>query len=188
MQLPYRGDTITFSRDLRQEVAKGLLYIHGELNTNTTKTMEAASFLYTLIELMSENCLITIEELDDHKRVIGKRVIEQFRRSGNGIMLQNPEYDKYTFQNRVEIDCENRDHLCKPASCHLPFALSQQDIREGIVHWDLGQPYLIDQGRAATTTILIEACLVAGSIKNVLSLAWHSTVWMTCVSGWMLKR
>jgi hypothetical protein len=28
----------------------------------------------------------------------------------------------------------------------LPFALSKQDIHEGVVHWDLGQPYLIEQG------------------------------------------
>ena len=30
-----------------------------------------------------------------------------------------------------------------PDCCRLPFALSKQDIREGIVHWDLGQPYLV---------------------------------------------
>jgi hypothetical protein len=37
-------------------------------------------------------------------------------------------------------------HLCQAACCRLPFALSKQDVREGIVLWDLGQPYLIEHG------------------------------------------
>ena len=49
----------------------------------------------------------------------------------------------YTFESVADIDCHNRVHLCRAACCRLPFALSKQDIREGIVHWDLGQPYLI---------------------------------------------
>ena len=61
-------------------------------------------------------------------------------------MLQEPEYDKYAFEAGVEIDCENRVHLCKAACCRLPFALSTQDIREGIVRWNLGRPYMIEQG------------------------------------------
>ena len=61
-------------------------------------------------------------------------------------MFQDPEYDKYDFESEVKIDCDNRVHLCQATCCRLPFALSKQDIREGIVHWDLGQPYLIEHG------------------------------------------
>jgi hypothetical protein len=131
------------ARDLRQAVAEGLLCTHGRINANTRKTLEAASFLYALVELLEEKGLISIEELDERKRVVGKRLAEQFRQDGNGVMLQDPEYDKYSFEQGVEIDCANRVHLCHAACCRLPFALSRQDIREGIVHWDLGQPYLI---------------------------------------------
>ena len=42
-------------RDLRQEVAEGLLYAHSRLNANTGKTLEAASFLYALVELLSDS-------------------------------------------------------------------------------------------------------------------------------------
>ncbi len=52
-------------RDLRQEVAEGLLYTHGRLNSNTSKTLEAASFLYALVELLNEKGVLTIEELDE---------------------------------------------------------------------------------------------------------------------------
>ena len=131
------------TQSIHQEMAKGLLYAHSRLNANTRKTLEAASFLYALVELLSEKGLLTIEELDERKRVVGQRLAEQFRLNGNGLMLQDPEYDKYAFEQEVEIDCASRVHLCRAACCWLPFALSKQDIREGIVHWDLGQPYLI---------------------------------------------
>jgi hypothetical protein len=147
MQPEHHGDTPDLSRDLRQEVAEGLLYAHSRLNANTTKTLEAASFLYALIELLSEKGLITIEELDERKQEVGQRLAQQFREKGMGALFQEPEYDKYTFEGGVEIDCENRVHLCKAACCRLPFALSKQDVREGIVRWDLGQPYMIDQGQ-----------------------------------------
>jgi len=145
MKSPSSNSNQAGSPDLRQEVAEGLLYTHSRLNANTTKTLEASSFLYALVELMSEKGLITVEELDERKRAVGQRLAEQFRQNGNGVMLQDPEYDKYTFRDGAEIDCENRVHLCKAACCRLPFALSRQDVQEGIVRWDLGQPYLIDQ-------------------------------------------
>ncbi len=133
--------------DLRQEVSDGLLYTHHRLNASTSKTLESASFLYALVELLNEKGLLTIEELDERKQIVGERLAEQFRQQGTGVMLQEPEYDKYAFQSEVKIDCENRVHLCKAACCRLPFALSKQDIREGIVHWDLGQPYMVAHGK-----------------------------------------
>lgn len=40
---------------LRQEVADGLLYTHSRANSNTSRLLEATSFLYALIELLAEN-------------------------------------------------------------------------------------------------------------------------------------
>jgi hypothetical protein len=146
MQPKDQHDTAHLLYDLRQQIVQGLLYTHSRLNANTSRTLEATSFLYALIELLEEKGLISIAELDERKRVVGQRLVERLRQSGNGVMLQEPVYDKYTFEQTVQIDCENRLDLCKAACCRLPFALSKQDIHEGVVHWDLGQPYLIEQG------------------------------------------
>jgi len=131
---------------IRQEVSEGFIYTHSRLNANTNKTLEASAFLYALVELLDEKGVIGIEELDERKRSVGQRLIEQLRQSSNGVILQDLEVDKYEFEQEVAIDCENRVHLCKAACCRLPFALSKQDIREGVIHWELGRPYLIDQG------------------------------------------
>jgi hypothetical protein len=142
-----RSEPSSPTTDLRQAVAEGLLYTHSRLNANTGKTLEAAAFLYALVELLSERGLVSVEELDERKKIVGQRLAQQFRDKGMGVMLQEPEADKYAFQAEVKIDCDQRLPVCKAACCRLPFALSKQDVREGIVQWNLGQPYVIDQGK-----------------------------------------
>jgi Fe-S-cluster containining protein len=126
-----------------KEVAEGLLYTHTRLNENSKTAVEAASFLYGLIELLTEKGLIAVDELDDRKKAIATRMVNNSRDRGMGVLLQDPETDKYTTTEVVEIDCENRLPLCRAACCKLPFALSKQDVYEGVVRWDLGQPYMI---------------------------------------------
>ena len=131
--------------ELRREVVDGLLYAHSRLNANTARALEARSFLYALIELLSERGLLSIDELDERKESVAERLADQARERGDGVMIQDPEQDKYTFEGTVDIDCPDRVHLCKAACCRLTFALSRQDIEEGVVRWDLGKPYVIRQ-------------------------------------------
>lgn len=46
-----------------------------------------------------------VEELDERKRVVGQRLAQEFKEKSMGAMLQDPEYDKYTFREEVTIDC-----------------------------------------------------------------------------------
>lgn len=136
---------LSAAENLRRELSEGLLYAHARLADNAKKATEAESFVYGLIELLVEKGLVSVEELDDRKRTIAERLAKKSRERGMGVVLQEPEYDKDTYPGVVEIDCENRVEFCKAACCKLPFALSKQDIRERIINWDLGQPYLIAQ-------------------------------------------
>ena len=145
MQSSRQPDEAADTGDLRQSTAHGLLYTHARLNANQRKTLEAAAFVYALVELLSERGIITIDELDARQVVVAQRLTEQLRREGSGAMFQDPEYDKYAFEHAAEFDCAACVHLCHATCCRLPFALSHQDVREGIVRWNLGQPYVIDQ-------------------------------------------
>lgn len=136
----------TATNEIRQAVSEGLLYTHSRANANTTKTLEASSFLYALIELLEEKGLLDFDELDERKQTVAKRLGQKFAQQGMGVILQDPAHDKYAFQGAAEIDCMDRLDLCKAACCRLPFALSKQDIDEGVVRWKLGEPYLIEQG------------------------------------------
>jgi hypothetical protein len=139
---------------LRQEIAQGFFYIHTRLSQNTNKTLEASAFLYGLIELLSEKGLISIEELDSRKKAVAERLIAQLKEHGLGVMLQDEEQDKYNFQGEAKIDCENRVQFCHASCCRLRFALSKQDVYEGVIRWDLGRPYLIAQEKDGYCTHL----------------------------------
>ncbi len=133
------------SDSLRQELVRGILYIHSRLNANTSETLEALSLLAALVGLMQQKGLITDEELESARQAAGARLSEQFEQKGLGILLQDKEEDKYTYESSVTIDCSSRVHLCRAACCRLAFALSKQDVQEGVVKWELEKPYLIAQ-------------------------------------------
>ena len=142
MQLPMATDAI----GLRDEVARGFEYSHHRANTNTGKLLEVTSFAYSMIELLSEKGLISLEELDERKREVSARIAERFQQTGMGVVHSEPEVDKYQFGDTAEIDCESRLPICRAACCRLQFALSRQDVEEGVVGWEFGRPYMIKQG------------------------------------------
>jgi len=131
---------------LREEVAQGLLYAHSRANVNSSKLLEVSAFSYALIELLAERGVITVEELDERKEQVGKRLAEKFAERGMGVALTAEESDADGRPPKAEIDCENRLHLCHAACCRLRFALTVRDVEEGRVKWNLGQPYMIRQG------------------------------------------
>ncbi len=93
--------------------------------------------------MLNEKGLLSIEELDERKKQVAKRLVEKFAESSMGLMYQEPEYDKYTFKDEAYVDCKNRLPICKANCCKLPFALSRQDVEEGSIRWEFGRPYLI---------------------------------------------
>ena len=131
--------------EFRKEIVGGLTYTHSHANANTHRALETATFLFALVEVLAEKGVLTIEELDARKDEIADRVQRRFLSKGMGVVLQEPEQDKYAFAAEAQVDCENRVHLCKAACCRMLFPLSRQDIAERIVMWDLEAPYLIGQ-------------------------------------------
>jgi hypothetical protein len=59
------------------------------------------------------------------------------------VVTQESDVSKYAFPEGAEIGCASRIHLCQAACCRLPLALFREDLHEGLVRWDLGQPYII---------------------------------------------
>jgi hypothetical protein len=140
-----RQELVRAVEQLRREIVGGLMYTHSRANANTSRALEASTFLYALIEILTDKGVLTIEELDARKDKLAARVETRFLSKGMGVVLQEPDQDKYAFQSEAHVDCENRVQLCKAACCRMIFPLSRQDIAEGIVMWDLESPYLIAQ-------------------------------------------
>lgn len=123
--------------------SSGFLYTHARLNDNTQKTLQNSSFLFALIELLEKKGLITIDEIDEKKKEVAQRLLQKFSESGLGLLYQEPEMEKYTFNKTSDVPCAEKIRSCKAVCCKLPFALSRQDVDEGIVRWEFGRPYVI---------------------------------------------
>ena len=128
---------------INELISQGLICAHSRINLNTTKIIESNAFLYALIELLQEKGLLAIEELDARKKQVAERLVKKFKESGCGLLVQEPECDKYNFPLEAKADCESRISICKAVCCKFPFALSRQDVDECLIRWDFGHPYLI---------------------------------------------
>jgi hypothetical protein len=92
---------------------------------------------------MIERGMLERDALETRQQETAERLRRQYLERGIAVAMQEFGVSKYKFQGDAEIDCENRIHLCKASCCRLPLALSKEDVQEGIVRWDLGQPYII---------------------------------------------
>lgn len=140
MKVPTNGHKVK-----TEEILEGFLYSYGQLDKNAVKVYEASAHLYSLIELLVAKGIIGVEELDERKKAVEKRLSNRFKEAGIGVSIQGSEFDKYNLKQEVKIDCEKRIHICRAACCTLAYALSAQDIREGI-RWSLGKPFMNVRG------------------------------------------
>jgi Fe-S-cluster containining protein len=128
------------------DVASGLAYLHTRVNATAGRSLESAAFVYALIDLLVEMGVISVEQIDDRKEQFVERLLQRYKQHDPGVALQEPNQDKSTFAQTANIDCGKRVHLCKSACCKMVFPLSQQDIEEGVIRWELTKPYVIAKG------------------------------------------
>lgn len=103
---------------------------------------QANATLNALVELLVDRGLVNIESLEARRKEAAEQLRRDYLSRGMAVAMQEFGVSKYEFKGGAEIDCGSRIHLCKAACCRLPFALSREDVKEGIVKWELGQPYM----------------------------------------------
>ena len=124
------------------ELQRGFHEAHRRIGASASSSVNAAANAYALAELLVKKGLIGLDELEASRRAIESRLQERMQDTMT-VKLAADAPDKYEMaEQTVEIDCENRVHLCKAACCRLRFALSEQDVVEGVVNWNIAQPYL----------------------------------------------
>jgi len=121
------------------DVERGLRFGHLLMSINRHVSREAAAYAEALVALLLEKGMITPEEFES--RVAAQR---EAMKSDPQVMLSKAA-DKYSGEGEIIIDCASRVHLCRAACCTFRFYLSPQDLDEGIVKWDYGNPYWVRQ-------------------------------------------
>jgi hypothetical protein len=129
----------------RDELRRGLVYTHDRANANTAELEDAWATLEAVVELLVEAGMPP-ERLKEVRARAAEKVRKRFLERGMAVARQDFDVPKREFADGVDIDCENRVELCKAACCRLAVGLSAEDVREGILRWDVETPYVLERG------------------------------------------
>lgn len=126
------------------QVTRGFAHVNEQVNELAQQLFVAATEIGALSNLLHERGLITNEDLAAQRAAVAGRLRAMFQEKQIGVKLDARIPDKYALpdESLPRIDCENRIPLCRGACCAMRFALSRQDVEEGVMRWDLGQPYV----------------------------------------------
>jgi Fe-S-cluster containining protein len=124
-----------------RELSRGLRFLHVWTSRTREDAWKAMLGMHTLLELLVAKGVVTVDELEQQSQVTGPRVHEAFEADPLAPAMGQVA-DKYTVVS-PDIDCAARLHLCQARCCTLRFALTAQDLDEGVVRWDYARPYYI---------------------------------------------
>jgi putative zinc- or iron-chelating protein len=125
------------------DLLRGLLYVHNRANANTGEAHRTGAAVEALIELIVDAGIVDREAFEARRAEASDRLRRDFVERGMAVAVQEFPVGKYEFEGGAEIDCDARLSLCGAACCKLPLALSAEDVEEGVIGWDPGQPYMI---------------------------------------------
>lgn len=103
--------------------------------------------IYDLIIRLSAHVVALTQKLGvtlDEEIPATLQRIQKANADSSQFLLDNRLESKYELEGRSP-PCDELLHLCGARCCQMTFALSIQDLDEGVVRWDYGQPYKIRQ-------------------------------------------
>src|SRR5689334_12445797 len=130
------GDAGQTTRTDMDDVQRGLIYTLNRANANTTEVHETRATVEALAALLVDSGLVDAEALARRRQEAAEGLRGRYVERGMAVAMMDYGVSKYGFAGGVAIDCEDRMPLCRAACCRLPFALSREDVQEGIVRWD----------------------------------------------------
>lgn len=125
------------------QVARGFGHCNQQINELAQEVFRASTEIGAVATLLQERGLISLDELKERRTAVAKRLQDVFQQKQIGVQIDDRIPDKYAIppEKLPAIDCEARIPLCRAACCSMRFALSAQDLDEGVMRWELGQPY-----------------------------------------------
>lgn len=129
--------------ELEKQLAGGLRFANLLGWASQETAQDSALLLHSLVEVLVSKGLIHLHELEKRKQTLIKSFGQDDEQTPKVYLVDAP--DKYA-QDPVHIDCASYHPICRAGCCTLWFALSVQDLDEGIAKWSYSHPYGIAQG------------------------------------------
>jgi Fe-S-cluster containining protein len=130
---------------LEKNLKGGLQFTNLLASSNQEDTQSNRILLYSLIEVLVGKGVIHVHELEERRKMLVESINQHDEQKPKVHLLDVP--DKYDQRTEIvaDIDCRKNHSICKGMCCTLWFALSVQDLDEGITKWNYSQPYAIAQ-------------------------------------------
>jgi hypothetical protein len=125
------------------QIARGVGHCHDQMQKLAEQVFINAAEIGALVNVLHARGLITGDELKAEYTQLADGMATSYQEKRLGVSMDASTLDKYALPAEAlpVIDCESRYPLCHAACCALRFALTAQDLEEGVVRWDLADPY-----------------------------------------------
>ena len=135
-----RTPPVEVSPPAADAVLEGFHEVYRRIGVSAERLCQASGETHALAALLVAKGILREDELDARRQEMVHEARTVTGEAGVTVELA-PGPDKYEAEP-VVIDCQDRLPLCRAACCRLRFALSPQDVEEGIVQWEIPAPYL----------------------------------------------
>jgi hypothetical protein len=126
------------------ELARAFDAVYRRMGALTRRLERTSTYTHALLELLVDGGSLDKGELGEMVNAIRPMVAKELDDDGANVAINVQHEDKYAIEGPPDgpVDCDRRIHLCHGACCRMSFPLSQQDVEEGVVRWDLRHPYM----------------------------------------------
>jgi hypothetical protein len=127
---------------LERQIERAGLFAHSALGRSHLRQRELESFVYGLIDV-----LLARGEIDESELAAAVQAArgeldgsDEVPEPGVALRVDDPAA---AAEAPVAVDCAARLPVCGAACCKLDFALSYDEVENGVLRWDMGRPYAV---------------------------------------------
>ena len=125
--------------EFEKQMIRGQLATHATFSRISERVNDLEAFVFGINDALIEKGLLQSYFLFKKIESVKKNRMDNGETLDAGVSLRVDNAEN-TLQ---PVDCEARLHICKAICCKLNFPLSQVEVEEGIIKWELGRPYYI---------------------------------------------
>ena len=125
--------------EFEKQMIRGQLATHATFSRISERVNDLEAFVFGINDALIEKGLLQSNFLFKKIESVKKNRMDNGETLDAGVSLRVDNAEN-TLQ---PVDCEARLHICKAICCKLNFPLSQVEVEEGIIKWELGRPYYI---------------------------------------------
>ena len=130
------------------ELGPGLRFANALCSEVGVQALDLAARLAAVAEQLEARGLVDAAAVDARHGARVDAVLAEPRDSGRLRVELGADEDKRAVVGPSDLDCASLWHLCHGRCCSFHFALSPEDLDEGVVKWDYARPYIIRQSPA----------------------------------------